>query len=634
VSARLLTPPSYQAVQREDGSWYRAPRLAGMPLPYSQTWYQEYLRTHGLPRYFLQPRHLSMLQDNEEPMLLQRHNAPSSAFAVPAPHNYLELRHPEQALWPESALAPYRIEILSESRHASLARHFPAVEVTAFPYNTFVFPGGIIALSLPDEAYECPTFSENDVDWVELDQGTMVPSSYHQESTGLHPLSPANQSSDREALIQASVNNSVINPVEDIVGLGEESFLSDADRLEANRRGWATAHEVSMARRRGELAQGDGPNAGPITIFTSDAEYLNPVEQPQGQGAWRFLTSEGEMSNAGLASIQFGGSRGLPTQPSARQIRRLGQLFVQEGLTDLAAQINIVWVPGAEDDDDGADPTLDSEIDVPVEQEDPMELDQSQPTQTILGHTPAGLLIDPTNNNGIPGGQHDQTGKWAEYQTAVRHGGRTITIDRSRVWYNHPEPHKLEAYSAKGWRKWGRADTMDWKNKSKVTDLNKFRDQTHKRGGWPLLREVKREDYQMEELEFVMERVKAADGKRAKMEMEKLAADFHRRFPLRTESATGLQSLVDRLRKEYVDFGGLRPRKPRGWKQRQESHAARGGLGAKSSDHVESDDDGDDGEGDGGEGDDGEGDDGEGDDGDEPEENGGEDDAGDDQHTE
>jgi hypothetical protein len=500
---------------------------------------------------------------------------------------------------------------------------------------------------LLDEAYECPTLSEDDVDWVELDQGTMVPSSYHQESTGVHPLSPANQSSEREALIQASVNNnSVINPMEDIVGLGGESFLSDADRLEANRRGWATAHEVSMARRSGVLAQGDGPNAGPITTFTPDAEYLNPVEQPQGQGAWRFLPSEGKMSNAGLASIQFGGSRGLPTYPSARQIRRLGQLFVQEGLTDLAAQINIVWVPGAEDDDNEADPALDSEIDVQEEQEDPMEVDQSQPTQSLLGHTPAGLLIDPTNNNGIRGGQHDQTGIWAEYQTAIRHGGRTITIDRSRVWYNHPEPHKLEAYSAKGWRRWGHADDMDWKNKSKVTDLNKFRDQTHKRGGWPLLREVKREDYQMEELEFVMERVKAADGKRAKMEMEKLAAEFHLRFPLRAQSATGLQSLVDRLRKEYEDIGGLRPRKPRGWKQRQESHAARGGLGAKSSDHVESDDDGGDGEVDGEEGDDGEDDGGEGDggegdepkknggEGDEPEENGCEDDAADKQHTE
>lgn len=323
------------------------------------------------------------------------------------------------------------------------------------------------------------------------------------------------------------------------------------------------------------------------------------------------MTSDGETSNANLATIQFGGSRGLPAYPSARQIRRLGQLFVQEGLTNLAAQIDIVWVPGAEDDEDEADPALDSEIDVREEQEDPMEFDQSQPTQNLLGHTPDGLLIDPTNNHGIRGGAHDQTGKFAEYQTGVRHN-RTITIDRSRVWYDHPEAHKLEAYSSRGWRKWKHADTMDWKNKGKITELNKFRDQTHKRGGWPLLRDVKREDYQLAERELVMEYVKAADGKRAGMAMEKLVAEFRLRFPLRTQSDTGLQSLVDRLRKEYEEFGGLKPRKPRGWKQMQQSRAARGSLqGGLSRDRVdgqdqESSDGENQGEDQSGEGDDGE----------------------------
>lgn len=153
---------------------------------------------------------------------------------------------------------------------------------------------------------------------------------------------------------------------------------------------------------------------------------------------------------------------------------------------------------------------------------------------------------------------------------------------------------------------------MDWKNKGKITELNKFRDQTHKRGGWPLLRDVKREDYQLAERELVMEYVKAADGKRAGMAMEKLVAEFRLRFPLRTQSDTGLQSLVDRLRKEYEEFGGLKPRKPRGWKQMQQSRAARGSLqGGLSRDRVdgqdqESSDGENQGEDQSGEGDDGE----------------------------
>jgi hypothetical protein len=608
--APLLTPPSYQAVQRQDGTWYRTPRIPGIPRPYSLAWYREYLRTYGLPSYFLRPGHISMLIDSDEAALLQWANAASAAVPEALPFNFLERQYPGEVFFPEPAQLAYRLEGLSEGRRANLARHHPALAVS-FPSHIFVLPGGHIVLRTEDEAEDCPVISETDIRWLPLDHGTVAPSSYHQDSTGFHPLSLANQSSNREALVQSAINrHAIINPMEDIPGPGELRFLSEADRLEAQRRGYATAHDVSMARRRRDLAVGTGINAGPVVVFWPDADTLNPTEQPPGPGAWRFLTSAGDTSNAELAAIQFGGSRSLPARPSASQIRQLGQLFVQEGVTNLAAQIDLVWVAGAVDVDDALDLVLD-EADLPDEENDDDSSGSSQPQASgILGTTPGGLIIDTTN-----GGEHDQTGgERPEHQTMSRHGGRTITVDRSRAWVGYPEPHKMECYSSRGWRKWTKADDMDWKDKKKVDYLNKWREQTYNRAKWPALRDVKREDYELVQREFVMEAIKAVEGDRAKMDMESFAAEFHRRFSNRARNETGLQSLVDRLRIEFKTAGGLVPRNPRGWKQRQMSKAARGNLkGGQSRPLIGSEDNGDEngGEGDG-EGDDGEGEGGEG----------------------
>ena len=597
--APLLTPPDFEAVQREDGSWYRVPRMAGgsVPSPYSKAWYKEYLRTHGLPEYFLRPRHLAMLLDNEESEHLQVPNVPSPTLAVAPSRDYLQRRYSASPLWPQPGTKLYRLDSLSDGARAGLVRYHPGLLVKTFTYNVYVFPDAHLELRLPGEALDCQIVYEDDARWARFDDRTSVPSSYHQESTGLHILSHANQASTRDALIQAAVNeHALINPMEDIPGLGELTFLSEGERLEAQRRGYTSARQVSMARRRGDLAVGTGTNAGPLVVFRPDQAMLNPREQPSGAGAWRFLTSAGETSNAGLAAIQFGGSRGLPAYPSARQIRRLGQLFREAGRTDLTRQIDIVWVPGAVDDEIAIDPVLEEVAESEEEEEEEEEEDEKdeeddeeadeeslsstaslrEASQMTLPYTDDGLIFDPTNNNGVRGGVYDQTGEWAEYQTTLRHGDRCITIDRSRAWYDTPEPHKLWCYSYRGWRKWPHAHSMDWKDKSKVNALNKHREQTHQRAKWPRVRGTKRPDYKKEEREFVMDYVKAAEGKRAGIPMEKLREDFHRRFLHRDRNDTGMQSLVDRLRTEYRLHGGLMARRKRGWRQTERSQASRG----------------------------------------------------------
>jgi hypothetical protein len=167
---------------------------------------------------------------------------------------------------------------------------------------------------------------------------------------------------NRVVLIKSANNlHAVVNPMEDIPGLGDLMFLSAADRLEANRRGYATPRDVSMAHSSGELAVGTGTDASPIVVFRPDPATLNPTDQPHGPGAWRFLTSAGETSDRGRAASQLGGTRGLPWGPSARHIHLLRQLFWRNGRPNLAAHIDIVWVPGNEDVEDDIYPVLELE---------------------------------------------------------------------------------------------------------------------------------------------------------------------------------------------------------------------------------------------------------------------------------
>jgi hypothetical protein len=168
-----------------------------------------------------------------------------------------------------------------------------------------------------------------------------------------------NGETNRAVLIQSAPSrHAVVNPMEDIPGRGRLMFLSEADRIAANRRGHTTPHAVSMAHRRGRLAAGTATNSAPIVVFMPDPETLNPIE-PHGPGAWRFLTSAGETSDRGRAASQFGGTRGLPVGPSARHINQLRQLFERNLRPDLTAQIDIVWVPGDEDVEDDIHPVLD-----------------------------------------------------------------------------------------------------------------------------------------------------------------------------------------------------------------------------------------------------------------------------------
>lgn len=610
--APLLTPPDLEAVQRVDGTWYRtrrqhdfAHRDTFTPVPYSEHWYRDYLQHFGLPNYFLRPGHVSMIHDDLESERLDMNNAPSPQYAVIPRRNYLDLRFSAAPRWPRpDQRGTYRLEIHTEGARASLAHHFPALSVTQFEYRTYVLPSGYIQLRsvTEDVSADIPVQSEDRVDWDRFEEGQSVPSSYQREEiTGNHPFHL--DSEPRDQLIQNAIDrHAVINPMEDVPGQGRLAFLTQQDEELAYRRGYindenaADPHLVNLARRNGELTVGTGPNAGPIVVFWPSEALRNPREQPEGPGTWRFLTTDGDGSNRGFAAINFGGSHGLPTYPTASQIRRLGQLFIEDGREDLTDMIDIVWVPGAQDDNPGEDPVLDGSIEPADEQAiatPPRKKRKARRTSASVPNvssppadgvsggdaTPLHPNHDPTNNNGVPGSMHDQTGdpNRAVYETAWS-GGRWNTVDRSRVWLGKVEPHKFWSFSARGWAKWKHWEEMDWNDPAWISSLNKHREQTRQRARiWGKKRDTPRQDYTDEENQYVWDIVAEADGNRPSRPIRDIAEEFNARFGSRVmRNETGIGSLIDRLRKTYKEHGRLIGRKPRGWTQQQASRALRG----------------------------------------------------------
>lgn len=624
-TAPLITPPDRVAVQRQDGTWHRITRSVARdePVPYSQVWYAQYLRHYNLPAYFMRRGHLDMLYDDYEANVLGMQNAPSPHYAVIPPHDYLLHQYPAVPLWPSSDQSGvYQIRDIPSDSRAILSRYSPALSVTGFRYDVYVWPSGNIQVrsTIESEYQDCPVRDANDPDraWISWDEDGRVPSSYHRDLPRLQPGSDDLSTDARRTLIQERADeHCLINPMEDVPGDGRLEFLHDSDQQRAvamgfvDENGEADAQQVTLARRRGELAVGTGHNAGPVVIFRPNPDLRNPRDDPQGPGRWEFLTSDGPTSNRGLAAINLGGSNGLPTYPNARQIRLLGQMLVADGRVDLTAMIDIVWVAGEEDNEPGVDPVLDAPPAPEEEQNvvpshpvsairDPPRTNsvsspapipaagQSAPPNDVSGQ-PA-IPHEPTNGN--PSGPHDQTGQWAKYETGNSRGQR-ITIDRSRAWVGYPEPHKLWTFGSRGWKRWLHADTMDWSDKKKVGNLNKHREQANQRAHWNPLRKQARTDYTFEENTFVMDMVKQANGERPKMPIGDIAREFNSRFGARcTRNDTALQSLIDRLRKEFQEHGGLKKRQPRGHLQKIRSDMLRnaGGFGPSGYDQEQGED--------------------------------------------
>lgn len=377
--------------------------------------------------------------------------------------------------------------------------------------------------------------------------------------------------------IQDDGSNSIMNPSQIPPIPGEWRWLEAADAYRAFDQGYNTPIDVTRARAEGHLGHGFGPD-NPSVRFTPDARLFNPEEQPDIEGHWEFFTT-GDGSAQTWAWTQVGGQDAYGflnvPYPTAEQVWDLRQRLIREGESlDVLDGIDLVWVPHAdippvprEASATSSAPASPTQSAVQPGGDDHSEVDPKDIENALRDEDPPHLWHDLTN-----GGENDQTGhperRW--YRT-VMIKGKKYTLDVGPAIRDSPEPHKFYVPNEKGvWRKYLRADNMDWSLKDHIEHLNSWRDQNMARGPWPPKRKP-RPDYTPEQKRWLFEYVKANGGKApGSKALEDLAAEFNRRWS-QDRNRSAMPSICARLANIYKENDGkFVLKEERGaWKKRE-----------------------------------------------------------------
>lgn len=206
------------------------------------------------------------------------------------------------------------------------------------------------------------------------------------------------------------------------------------------------------------------------------------------------------------------------------------------------------------------------------------EISTTPPSSDVAGAEQS--TTDRTN-----GGENDQTGgPLAHYGSITLEDSTIVTCDMSRAHPFQVELHKLFIHSGRSgdddpWRKYKHAATIDWTSHSSVENLNKWREQTFRRGNWPAKRSEQRVDYTDEEQVFLYDFIERAEGNKPKESLADITTAFNAKFvdqgnEERQRTETGIAAAVTRLRRRYTPEG-MTPRKQRGWNKKVEAAKGR-----------------------------------------------------------
>ncbi|KAK3648748.1 hypothetical protein LTR56_001021 [Elasticomyces elasticus] len=327
-------------------------------------------------------------------------------------------------------------------------------------------------------------------------------------------------------------NGVFVNVGQTPAGSGYWVWMTDDDRANAETLG-LLPREVEMMRLNGIFTQGRDEWAGPFTVWYPEPQFFNPVNEPAVEGRFEYHTTH----DRDLAELNFGGQEvyGLGPHPTATQIWRIRNVFVESEDEDKTAGINLVWVAADSEPNTispmPAVPTGDLEL----TEEEGHGADQIDPN--------SGERHAPTNR-----GENDQTGSaTANYHTNV-FGGVPHTLDRSRAHATVVEPRKTWIVTNKGvWQQWTGAKTLDWSNKNEVEKLNKWKEQALTRHDWPPKRTGVRPPYTAEQKAWLMDRVKEERRTGRTLSNEQVTLDFNARFN-ETRSVTGITAILHRTR--------------------------------------------------------------------------------------
>ena len=508
-----------------------------------------YLVRSQLPVWFLRPEHRSCLDDATESRRLNMSNVPQ-VFGRPPPPEYLPTRYRSAVQYPRpDQNETYGTELVNDEQISALARRFPAVLANARRgrYRIFVDPTGHVIVAGGTNITE-RIVPVDQVEW-QHETPTNLRASYALENTGAaEARAPVVAMADRQTEIDRIVarnDSAVIDPARPANGHGAYRWLNNAiDAHHAATLGYNTPFAFVEARGGGAFADMFDREL-PRVVFYPDLRYLNPTEQPEGNGEWEFLTDEaGDHARLDWADSELVNNN---QDPTAADIWALRQYFATrvaggEADEDLTRGIDIVWVPSDPPPGNAMSEEEEEEIDDMIDPD-------------------SGLRHEPKNR-----GENDQTGQigQARYQT-LQIKGRSYTIDRAPAHVGVVEPHKSWYVTKKGtWKQWDRYSSLDWNDKKLVDSMNKTRNQALGRAQFPLLRPEKRESYTDEERGWLFEYVKKAKAGTALPNWATLTRLFNKRFNSQ-RNENGIMTIYNRLCEEYdQNDGEMKPRYGRG----------------------------------------------------------------------
>ncbi|KAK4575096.1 hypothetical protein LTR86_000948 [Recurvomyces mirabilis] len=359
-----------------------------------------------------------------------------------------------------------------------------------------------------------------------------------------HPIRTRSQLTRLYNDAQAAGN--MPNPGEVPWGPGHWEWLEPHDAIVAAEMGYSSQQQVERTRQGGRLPSGPATPAsvGPNTVWVPARDTLNPSRPSTRHGFYAFVAH----GDRALARINLGGQHayglGDRADPTAEEVfrvrrRQQGRMAAGEDVLDPTDGIDIVWVT------EGTPPAADGSDSEPVFGIANGQVDK----HTELTHEPT---------NGEVGGEHDQTGaETAHYQSRV-FDGRQITVDRSVARLGEPEPHKRFIVSTKGqFTAWPRYAKMSWDSNLDLENLNKWREMTYQRQGWPKKREAAYVDYTNPQKKYLFDMLVKADGRRPLGGAAEALRDFNDKFPNAQRSQTSVDAQLARMAEMWRDFGGV-----------------------------------------------------------------------------
>jgi hypothetical protein len=440
--------------------------------------------------------------------------------------------------------------VLDASLIERMVRRFPAVlanSTTFGDYRVYVLPSGHIEIRY---GRQHATRTEREVEqarlpWLPETNGSYLASYIIENERDFVPPAPTVQdrSQDRQIVEQ---DGGLVDLDEQPAGVGRlEWFDAAVDAVRARNLGLDTPQDVIRSRANGTLTNVP-VNQRPWTIWWPEAQYLNPVTQPQGAGRWEYYTTESERH----AWTNLGGQDAFPDNPRPTALDIYTRRLIVRALdhADDTEDIDIVWVPAV--------PTAPNRP--PPTRPPPRTSSATSTTSTTPGNND---IVDAdsfyTHQPKNPGGS-DQTGVIGERKLqTIKINGKLFTIDRSRAHADTIQEWKSWSIGKGGkWYQWPKYANLDWSIPAEVEKMNKWREQSLGRIGFPRKRKEDRTDYTQEERDWVFEYVKINNGQRpADITMAELTHRFNVRFG-DNRLELGIQSLYDRLRNEYLTNNG------------------------------------------------------------------------------